>query len=126
MTEHWLEGGCHCGQVRFAARHTGTVCLHSCNCSMCQKLGYIHWLIEAEDFRLLQGQAMLTEYRFNTAQARHLFCRQCGIKSFYIPRSNPHGYSINARCLDQNVWQQWPLQGFDGQNWESAIHQLSP
>lgn len=124
MSPHWLEGGCHCGRVRFAAQYTGPVCLHACNCSMCQKQAFIHWLLEAADFRLLQGVDALTEYRFNTGQARHLFCRHCGVKSFYVPRSNPNGYSVNARCLDSAEWQQWPQQGFDGQNWESAIVEL--
>ena len=32
--------------------------------------------------------------------ARHLFCRHCGVKSFYVPRSNPDGFSVNVRCLD--------------------------
>ena len=50
--------------------------------------------------RLLAGGEALSEYTFNTRTARHLFCRHCGIRSFYVPRSHPDGFSIDARCLD--------------------------
>jgi len=40
----------------------------------------------------LQGADKLTTYTFNTHQAKHTFCRTCGVQSFYQPRSNPDGY----------------------------------
>ncbi len=61
--------------------------------------GFVHLIVPQRDFRLLGGADALAEYRFNTGTARHLFCRHCGIKSFYVPRSNPDGFSINVRCL---------------------------
>ena len=45
----------------------------------------------------------VTNYQFNTNIARHLFCSVCGIKSFYVPRSHPDGFSVNARCLDDGT-----------------------
>ena len=71
-----------------------------CNCSICTMSGYLHLIVPASRFRLLSGADDLVEYTFNTGAAKHLFCRHCGIKSFYVPRSNPDGISINARCLD--------------------------
>lgn len=65
--------------------------------------GYVHLIVPASRFRLLAGADELTEYRFNTGVARHLFCRHCGVKAFYVPRSHPHGFSVNARCLDGDV-----------------------
>lgn len=62
--------------------------------------GFLHLIVPASRFRLLSGGDDLSDYRFNTRAARHLFCRHCGIKSFYVPRSHPAGYSVNARCLD--------------------------
>ena len=38
---------------------------------------------------------------FGSGAAEHLFCSVCGVKSFYRPRSNPDGWSVNARCLDE-------------------------
>lgn len=64
---------------------------------------FVHLIVPVSRFRLLAGADVLTEYRFNTGVARHLFCQHCGVKSFYVPRSHPHGYSVNARCLDDDV-----------------------
>ncbi len=61
---------------------------------------------------------MLTTYTFNTGVAQHQFCRVCGVKSFYVPRSNPGGYSVNMRCLDQSTFEDIQTESFDGQNWE--------
>ena len=62
--------------------------------------GFLHLIVPASRFRLLSGADALVEYTFNTGAAKHRFCGHCGIKSFYIPRSHPHGFSVNARCLD--------------------------
>ena len=69
-------------------------------------------------FRLLQGADQLAQYTFNTGVAKHLFCKICGVKSFYIPRSNPDGYSVNARCLDPGSITSMAIGRFDGRNWE--------
>ncbi|WP_237055208.1 GFA family protein [Microbulbifer sediminum] len=119
---HWeLEGGCHCGAVRFQARiprRPGEVLVaHACNCSMCEMVGFQHLIVPAAAFELLQGEGDLTCYIFNSGVARHYFCRHCGVKSFYIPRSNPDGYSINLRCLDKQP-EGVKVEPFDGRNWE--------
>ena len=85
---------------------------------MCRLTGYEHLIVAASDFRLLQGADALMTYTFNTGVARHLFCRRCGIKSFYVPRSNPDGYSVNLRCLDAGTLTAIDYEDFDGQNWE--------
>jgi hypothetical protein len=89
-----------------------------CNCSICSKSGFLHLIVPRSRFRLLQGSADLTTYTFNTGVAKHLFCRTCGIKSFYIPRSNPDGYSVNVRCLDPATIRQVNVSAFDGKNWQ--------
>jgi hypothetical protein len=113
-----LSGGCHCGAVRFEVEVAPDAPIWSCNCSICDMTGFQHLIVERAQFRLLSGSERLGEYRFNTGTARHLFCSVCGIKSFYVPRSHPDGYSVNVRCLDGQ-----PLAGveprpFDGQHWE--------
>lgn len=96
----WRSGGCHCGLVRFEAQAPDEIEVEDCNCSICSKSGYLHLIVPASRFRLLTPFSALREYRFNTRGARHLFCGTCGVKSFYAPRSNPDGYSVNLRCLD--------------------------
>ena len=112
------RGGCHCGAVRFEVDVAPDTVVHECNCSICSLSGYRHLIVPASRFRLLSGADALTEYRFNTGTARHLFCRRCGIKSFYVPRSNPDGYSVNARCLEPGSLAGLRIEPFDGRHWE--------
>lgn len=119
MTDAVLHrGGCHCGAVQFEVLAPARVQVQSCNCSMCRPSGYLHLIVPASAFRLLQGAESLTCYRFNTGVAQHLFCKVCGIKSFYVPRSNPDGYSVNLNCLAPGTIEQVEVKAFDGQNWE--------
>lgn len=114
-------GGCHCGKVRFEVEVALRPQVQTCACSICRMTGYVHLIVPASRFRLVRGADALTEYRFNTGVARHLFCRFCGVKSFYVPRSHPHGYSVNARCLDADVLAdcEW-LSPFDDVHREAA------
>jgi len=121
----WRAGGCHCGAVRFEASLPDVIEAQSCNCSMCQLTGFIHIIVPKSRFRLLEGQAALTSYRFNTGAADHLFCLVCGIKSFYRPRSNPDGWSVNARCLDDAEGLDIRIEPFDGKNWEAHAAELA-
>jgi hypothetical protein len=118
-------GGCHCGAVRYEVRALAHITVADCNCSICRKSGYLHLIVEKADFRLIQGADSLTTYRFNTGSAQHLFCKVCGMKSFYVPRSHPDGYSVNARCLDPETVTGMEIEPFDGQNWEAAIRRKS-
>lgn len=86
---------------------------------MCSKSGFLHLIVPRSRFRLIQGAEELTTYTFNTGIAKHLFCRVCGIKAFYIPRSNPDGYSVNVRCLDGGTIAALKVVPFDGQSWEA-------
>ncbi len=91
-----------------------------CNCSICRMSGYLHLIVPADRFKLLAGGEALSTYTFNTGAARHLFCAVCGVKSFYVPRSNPDGFSVNARCLDDGTVRTVNIRAIDGRNWEST------
>ena len=118
------RGGCHCGTVRFEVEAPDDLTVSDCNCSICAKSGFLHLIVPKSRFRLLGGQEHLAEYSFNTGVARHLFCKVCGVKSFYVPRSNPDGYSVNARCLDTQP-RSMKVEPFDGRNWEQHAHGLA-
>jgi hypothetical protein len=120
MTEKILHrGGCHCGAVRFEFRAPARVTAQRCNCSICAMTGFLHLIVPGADFGLLRGADRLQAYTFNSGSARHLFCSACGIKSFYVPRSNPDGYSVNLRCVDPGSFEQVDYADFDGRNWEA-------
>jgi hypothetical protein len=117
----WKTGGCHCGAVRFAVLAPDAVEARECNCSICRMTGYLHLIVGQERFRLRQGADKLTTYSFNTGTAKHYFCSICGVKSFYVPRSKPDGYSVNVRCLDDGQMRVTSVSLFDGQHWEEAF-----
>lgn len=121
----WRSGGCHCGDVRFEAALPPRVAAKSCNCSICGMTGFIHVIVPESRFRITKGAEALSRYTFNTGVAQHLFCARCGVKSFYRPRSNPDGWSVNARCLDDAAALEIDIGEFDGRNWEAHANDLA-
>jgi hypothetical protein len=115
-----MQGGCHCGRVRFKV----TADLDSvtvCNCSICTKKGILHLIVPPDRFELLSGRDDLTTYTFNTGVAKHTFCKTCGTHPFYVPRSDPDKIDVNARCIDDIDLATLPLKYCDGQHWEQAM-----
>jgi hypothetical protein len=115
------QGGCHCGAIKFEVDAPEDLEVDGCNCSVCRMTGFLHLIVAGSKFRLLSGKEFITTYQFNTGVAKHLFCKVCGIKSFYIPRSNPDGIDVNARCLSTQP-RSMKVVPFDGQNWEANAH----
>lgn len=122
------NGGCHCQKVRFELtlenplEETKVIL---CNCSMCDKYGFLHLIVPKEQVQLNMNSDQLTNYQFNTKTAKHYFCKNCGVKSFYQPRSHPKSWSINARCLDDYPNKKLSIEYFDGQNWEDNISSIT-
>ena len=119
-----IQGGCHCGAVRFEAEVAEAVEILDCNCSICTKTGFLHLIVPHAEFRLVSGREQLSSYRFGTGAAEHMFCSICGIKSFYQPRSHPTAWSVNLRALDEGNGLQVSVTRFDGRNWEKARQAL--
>ena len=118
------KGSCHCQAITFEVDAPTEIEAERCNCSMCSKAGFLHLIIPPSKFKLLSGHNQIATYTFNTGVAKHTFCKVCGIKPFYTPRSNPDGIDINVNCLDTkpaiiNIVE------FDGQNWEENAHKLA-
>ena len=118
-----LEGGCHCGAVRFRVTVRSREAVE-CNCSMCAKKGFLHLIVPENDFELVRGADALTTYTFGTRTAKHHFCSHCGIHSYYRPRSHPEQVDVNLRCLDGVDLSNFSLSAFDGQNWEDSVEEL--
>jgi hypothetical protein len=116
-------GGCHCGAVRFEVEGRPEPVVE-CNCSMCRRKGYLHWIVRREALRIVRGEDALESYRFGTGVAQHLFCRVCGITPFYVPRSHPDGIDVNVRCLDDVVLDTLVVEPFDGRHWEESVTAL--
>ena len=120
-----MEGGCHCGRVRF--RVTADLDrVTYCNCSLCSKKGFLHIIVPPAQFQLVSGKDDLTTYQFNTKVAKHTFCKVCGVHPFSVPRSDPDKIDVNARGLDGVDVDVLSIKQFDGRNWEDAMGQRVP
>jgi hypothetical protein len=117
-------GSCHCGEITFAVEAGDHIEVERCNCSICQKSGYLHLIVPLRYFKLLSGEDQIATYTFGSGIAKHTFCKICGVKPFYTPRSNPDGIDINVNCIDTPI-PQMTIVEFDGQNWEKKAHTLA-
>lgn len=118
------QGSCHCKAVQFEIEAPQVLEADYCNCSICSKSGFLHLILPLGKFKLLSGANALATYTFNTGVARHTFCKHCGIKPFYTPRSNPDGIDINGNCLDTKP-ASINISNFDGKNWEQHAHKVA-
>lgn len=119
-TDSFSRGGCHCGRIAFEVAGAPDE-ISECNCSICTKKGYLHWIVPRGRFRLLSAPENLSTYSFNTGVAKHHFCPECGVAAFYIPRSDPDKIDVNVRCLEDIQIDKLKVRRFDGRNWETAI-----
>jgi hypothetical protein len=71
-----------------------------CDCSICRRRGALNHRVEEKDFDLLTPIEELTAYKFHPRQATDYFCPVCGILPFRRPRTAPHLWTINVRCLE--------------------------
>ena len=124
MTEtHTLT--CHCGAVELRVPLSdGLSTARRCDCSFCRRRGAAAVSAPLDGVEIIRGADNLTLYQWNTKTAQHYFCKTCGIKSFYVPRSNPDGISVNARCLDPETISKVRITNFDGRNWEKHADEL--
>ncbi|KAM1061137.1 hypothetical protein FF1_025666 [Malus domestica] len=113
------EGGCHCKNVRWRVKAPSNVVATSCNCSNCSMRGTIAFVVPAEGFKLWGDfEQFLTTNTFGTHTAKHMFCKVCGITSFYYQRENPDGVTITFRCVDPRTLTCVEIKYFDRKNWE--------
>ena len=118
------KGSCHCQAVTFEVEAPERIEADYCNCSICSKSGFLHLIVPLVKFKLHSGKKSLSTYTFNTGIAKHTFCKICGVKPFYTPRSNPDGIDINVHCLDTKPISV-NITEFDGQNWEQHVHKVA-
>ncbi len=115
MAKH--TGSCHCGQVKYEVTLDLSKPVMACNCSMCGRSGALLAFVPAADFTLLAGQDVLKDYQFNKHVIHHLFCGNCGIKSFARGKG-PSGEmaAVNVRCLEGVDPDQLTVTRFDGKS----------
>jgi hypothetical protein len=123
MSDKIYKGHCHCGKVRFEVLAPSKLIVWDCNCSICSMRKNAHFIVPSSNFTLLSDPSEQTVYSFNTHTAKHLFCKTCGITSYYIPRSNPNGIAVTLACIDsETAPSEVEVVAFDGKNWEVAFN----
>eukprot|EP00695_Tsukubamonas_globosa_P003043 TRINITY_DN442_c0_g1_i1.p1 TRINITY_DN442_c0_g1~~TRINITY_DN442_c0_g1_i1.p1 ORF type:complete len:150 (-),score=43.46 TRINITY_DN442_c0_g1_i1:32-427(-) len=125
MTERKYVGGCHCGGVRFEVEAAENIEALDCNCTVCNKKGFLHLIVPKSKFNLLTPEENMGLYTWGTGVAKHYFCKTCGISSWYIPRSNPDGIDINVRCLEDVDLSAVKITPFNGRgDWDKSAAQI--
>lgn len=94
-----VTGACHCGGIGFTAG-VDFASARRCNCSICRMRGAVAISAPVQQFAITRGEELLTLYTFNTGEAKHYFCSQCGIYTHHRRRSNPNQYGVNVACID--------------------------
>ena len=117
-------GSCHCKQIQFEVIGKNNIQVLDCSCSICSIVNYKHYVVDKSQFKLLKGKKYLSTYTFNTKVAKHMFCKICGIKSFYIPRSHPDSISINLNCINSKTINKVKIIKFDGKHWKKNINKI--
>ena len=117
-------GSCHCKQIQFEVIGEDNIKVLDCSCSICSIINYKHYIVDKSQFKLLKGKKYLSTYTFNTNVAKHLFCKNCGIKSFYIPRSHPESISVNLNCIHSKTINKVNIIKFDGKHWKKNINKI--
>ena len=117
-------GSCHCNQIQFEVIGEKNIKVLDCSCSICSILNYKHYIVDKSQVKLLKGKIYLSTYTFNTNVAKHLFCKNCGIKSFYIPRSHPDSISVNLNCIHSKTINKVKIIKFDGKHWNKNINKI--
>ena len=92
------RGSCHCGRIRFEV-DVDLDHVRRCDCSLCRKRGALNHRVDESRFRLLTPLEALSAYRWHTRTATDYFCPVCGILPFRRPRTAPHLWAVNVRCL---------------------------
>jgi hypothetical protein len=95
------RGSCHCGAVRYTVEGEIGKAIE-CNCSHCQRKGYLLWFVPRASVAIESGEDALATYTFNRHVIRHRFCATCGCAPFGFGTA-PDGTetaAVNLRCIE--------------------------
>lgn len=111
------HGSCHCGAVRYEVDGAPTKVME-CNCSHCQRKGFLLWFVPRTALRVTSGEEGLSAYTFNKHAIGHRFCPTCGVQPFALGNM-PDGSetaAINIRTLEGIDIDTIPRKPVDGRS----------
>jgi hypothetical protein len=95
-----LEGGCHCGAVRYAiaGEPEGSMICHCRTCRAVSGAPVVAWISVASDaFEIVRGRAK--EY-VSSEGVRRQFCGRCGAQLTYARTDDDDGVDVTTASLD--------------------------
>lgn len=99
MSDHALQGGCLCGQVRYRITQPPRIVSH-CHCGLCRRVSgaaFVTWVTVRRDSFALTGE--LTWYE-SSEWGRRGFCAACGTHVVSGSTEYLRYYDVTAGSLD--------------------------
>jgi len=111
------KGSCHCGRIAFEVEGELRE-VADCNCSICTRMGSLHWFLPREALRLLTPAGDMVAYTFGSGTIKHYFCPTCGIHPFGegVDPSGVARAAVNVRCLEGVDLAALTVKQFDGRS----------
>ena len=94
------QASCHCGAIKFSFEAEPFKSGVRCNCSYCSKRGTMISLVPGEKFKFDAQEGALGTYQWGRMQAKHHFCKNCGVSTFSETTRRPGQYIVNLGCVD--------------------------
>jgi hypothetical protein len=112
------RGSCHCGKIAFEVEGDFARAV-DCNCSHCQRKGYLLVMVPREALRLETPVETMSNYRFNRHVIDHKFCPDCGCAPFGFgtDENGKATAAINIRCLEEIDLTKVERIPFDGRSY---------
>jgi hypothetical protein len=94
------NGSCHCGAIKFSFEAEPFTKGVRCNCSFCAKRGTMVSPVHGDTFKIEAQEGALGFYQWGKMQAKHYFCKHCGISTFSETARRPGQYIVNLGCVE--------------------------
>lgn len=103
-----LEGGCHCGAVRYRLSAPPLV-IYNCHCKNCQKITGSAFVVSAaireDSFSLTRGAPKRIEWQADSGNQRFgFFCGDCGTRIVHGQTPSIGVMSLRAGTFDDTSW----------------------
>ncbi len=117
MTQPY-HGSCHCGAIRFSFEAEKITAALRCTCSICSRKGALMSpeAIPLENLKIEAKPNDIGLYQFDSAVAKHYFCKNCGIYTHHEMLRIPGHCRVNLGCVEGLDTGEFEVTVFDGKN----------
>lgn len=103
-----LDGGCHCGALRFRISEAPLM-VYNCHCTNCRKISSSAFATPAtvptSGFAFTRGEPARIEWKADSGSTRFgWFCAKCGSRIAHGQVENSRSLSLRSGTLDDPSW----------------------